>query len=188
MTLFFTDANEDSKVTIRNAPGSIVNDTRFPERTSGPTECATGITETATYQNEEITDRTGHTNSAGTEDVQHLVVPGKQAIFRTNLLISFLRFTGQICVCALNLKDAILPFFFRVTSSTLGQSHKCPSAGDVNLKYMGKCIGISHNKAQPSVNRVHVEFRSQSEINYWHLSVPDYDLNVCITNGVKIIS
>ena len=31
-----------------------------------------------------------------------------------------------------------LPIFFRVTSLALGQSHDCPSAGEVTLKDMGK--------------------------------------------------
>ena len=67
-------------------------------------------------------------------------------------------FCKQFMLCFVVVRSMlVLPIAFRVTSLALGQSYDCPSASEITLKDMGKCItsirkyrSSNHNKTKHS--------------------------------------
>ena len=73
------------------------------------------------------------------------IIMVKMQIFSNYIYIFRIMHTVQTSLCCIVFSYTLIwPISFRITSMALGQSYDCPSASEVILKDMGKCITWIH--------------------------------------------
>ena len=76
------------------------------------------------------------------------IIMVKMQIFSNYIYIFRIMHTVQTSLCCIVFSYTLIwPISFRITSMALGQSYDCPSASEVILKDMGKCITRIHKPA-----------------------------------------